>query len=1041
MKLWFSYRKPNKQTLHQFYFIPILFFTISLNAQLFLEGKVTDAVGLPLVGVTVQVEETSDGVSTDENGLFSIEFSEQGNYHLDFSYVGFEPQKRKVFLPAIDAIEVQLESKIFELQETVVTALAIKKETKSLAYSVSEISGNEISKAREVSVGNALVGHVAGVNVSNIASGVSGSSRIVIRGYNSISRENQPLFVIDGIPIDNSTLGSASLWGGQDWGDGLTGIAPEDIESISVLKGNTAAALYGSRASNGVVMITTKKGTKRKGIGVEYSSNFVFEKPVVEWDFQKEYGQGFANLRPTQDWEAFGSTTFAWGGSLDGSSRLQIDNEERPYSAVGDNFDKLYRTGTSWTNSLALTGGNEQYNFRFGFSNLDSKGILPKMDYTRRSASFSSNAVFGNKISAQFTGRFVQEQTNNRPKLSDSPGNPMYGLGTLAPNVDVSIFQSADGEGAMEDGNEMVTGWNPWLTNPYFAAYKFETHDNKNRFFGSVLLKYQITDWLYAQGRIGTDFYNMRQTDITPYGTGYNPLGSMSEQEMISKNTNMDFLFGLNKNLNSKWTLDASFGGNQYRGSFENTGLGGTNFNIPYLYTISNLALQWNWYGLWESRTNSLYGTAGLAYNNMLYLNFSGRNDWFSTLPIDNNNLFFPSVGASFVFSEAMNLPDWFSFGKVRASWAEVSGDVNPYSLDLTYGLLGQGHFGQPLGTITNYIVPDRELAPSISREFEVGFDLRFFKGRLGLDVALYNKTTTNDIIVSTISDASGFPSAFVKEGELENKGIELLLTTQPIRNKNMTWVSSFNFAYNQNKILNLGEGIETIQIGESRTFTTFIHHQVGEPASVIKGFPFARDAAGNIIHDENGLPVQGDLTVLGNGVHPLTGGFLNKVNYKNIHLNFLIDFKWGGKLYSGTNAYAYTYGLHQNTLKGREDGFTSEGVKTTGEPNDIFVSPENLIDYYSHLQSNISEEFVYDASFIKLRSVSLGYHFPKALLQNSPFADIEISAVGRNVLLLYSKVPNVDPESTYNNSNAQGIELFGVPQTRSLGFDLTIKF
>lgn len=1023
----------------------ISFFTLfnsSVFGQHLVSGKVADNNGEPLIGVTIQVINTDQGLITDANGGFSIVLLNEGWHLFEFSYVGFETLKKEIQIPNGKTLDVQLVPKIFELKETVVTALAIEKETKALGYSVTEIDGNGLTEARETNLGNALAGLVAGVNVSNIASGSSGSSRIVIRGNTSISRDNQPLFVVDGIPIDNSSMGSASLWGGQDWGDGLTSIInPDDIGSISVLKGNTAAALYGARAANGVVMISSKRGTKRKGIGVEYSSNLVFERPTVEWDFQKQYGQGFANLRPTQDWEAFGSTTFAWGGALDGSDRLQIDGVNRPYEYVGDNFKRFYRTGNTWTNTLNFTGGTEQFNFRFSLSNLDNKGILPKMTYNRRSGSFTSNAIFGRKLSAQFSARYINESTNNRPKLSDSPGNPMYGLGTLAPNVNVEIFEATDGEGAMDDGNEMVTGWNPWLTNPVWAAHKFETHDRKDRLFSSVLLKYQLNDQFYIQGRIGTDIYNMRQTDITPWGTGYQPRGGMSEQEMISRNTNMDFLIGYQNKISKDIDLDINFGGNQYRSFFENTGLGGSDFNIPYLYTINNQAFQWNWYGLWRTQTNSLYGTAGLAVKNMLYFNFTGRNDWFSTLPIDNNNLFFPSAGVSFIFSEILKMPKWISFGKLRASWAEVSGATSPYSLDISYNLLGQGHLGQPLGNISNYVVPDRALAPSLNREFEIGLDLRFFGDRLGVDLALYNNKTTNDIIQSTISDASGFEWAFVKEGELENRGIEFLLRVKPIKKKKVEWETSFNFAYNRNEVLYLGEDVESIQIDASRTFTTFIHHQVGEPASVIKGFPFRRNANGEIIHDENGLPMVGDLSVLGQGVHPLTGGWNNSIQYGKFYLNFLFDFKWGGELYSATNAYAYTYGLHQKTLTGRESSFSSQGVTEAGEQNFVTISPENLIDYYSHLASNISEEFVYDASFIKLRQLSLGVTIPKSLLEGLPFAEVNFSLVGRNLWLIYSEVPNVDPESTYNNSNAQGLELFGVPQTRSMGVNLNFKF
>lgn len=1013
-----------------------LFFTLSLFAlfaftgfaQKTVSGTVTDASGEVMIGVNILEVGTSNGTITDLDGNFSIEVSDDAT--LEFSMVGYTPQQIEVGSQTV--IDLVLEEGV-ALSEVVVTSLGISKEKKALGYAVTEIGGEDFTEARELNVANSLAGKVAGVNVSNIASGPGGSSRVIIRGNSSISGNNQPLYVVDGIPIDNTNLGSAGMWGGQDWGDGVSSINPDDIETMTVLKGSSAAALYGSRASNGVIMITTKKGGKRKGVGVEVQSNYTFENIIETFDFQKEYGQGDNGKRPTTQPEAIASNLYSWGEKLDGRSTIQFDGQSRPYSDVGDNLGSFYQTGSTWTNSLSLSGGDENYNFRFGVTNLENQGIIPNSGLDRNTFTTNTSGKFG-KLTASFAGTYIRENVQNRPRLSDSPGNANYTAWSMPANVDVNSLLGPNGDGTNEEGTELLFNDNIYVTNPWFAAYNFVGSNTKHRAMGNTTLRFQFTDWLYIQGRAGIDSYTERRTSVEPYGTAYKPLGGMSELERRFTETNLDLIIGVDKTLDNGIGISAFVGGNQMERSFETLGGSGNNFNIPFLHTLNNLANRGTSYGISEKAINSVFGSLELSYNSILYLTATARNDWFSTLPVESNSILYPSFTASFILSDAITMPSFVSFAKLRGGWAQVGGDTDPYQLNLTYGLVGQGHFGAPLGRISQGRIPNFNLQPSETSEIEIGADFRLFQNKLGVDITYYDKTTSNDILFASISQTSGFGSQVVNIGELRNSGIELLLNITPIKRTNFSWDMTFNFANNQNEVVSLltpEQDEESIRVSESRTRSAYIHHEEGQPYSVIKGFKYARDAAGNIQYDENGYPVRGEFGVLGNGVHPTTLGLTNRFRYKNFQLSVLVDGKFGGDIYAATNAFAYLRGLHKNTLVGRENG-------NVGGPKTLPL--DEVDNYYSQIY-NITEEFVEDASFIKLRQFTLGYNFPKTMLESTPFSEVSLSLVGRNLLLLMSRVDNIDPESTYSNGNDQGLEMFGVPQTRSFGFNLNVKF
>lgn len=1011
--------------------------------------------GQPIPGVNVRNTATNTGTVTDLDGKYSINVTNETV--IEFSFVGYVSQQFTVGNQT--TLNVTLEEDLADLSEVVVTALGIAKEKRSLAYSVTEVGGEDLIEAREISLGDQIQGRVAGVNVSNIGSGVAGSSRIVIRGNSSLSGQNQPLFVIDGVPMDNSQLGSAGMWGGVDWGDGLTSINPDDIESMSVLKGNTAAALYGSRASNGVVLITTKKGVNRKGIGVEVNSQFTADRIINRFDFQEEYGHGNAGLKPANAGQGFLYGSSAWGGKLDGSMVYQFDGEQRPYVYAGDNFDRYYRTGTTWTNTIALSGGNDKQTFRFSMSDLRNQSITPNSGMNRQTATLSTNANYIEKLTLSAKVQYSREDVTNRARLSDAPGNGNATLSVLPPSINVNDLKGDPNKlGARPDGYELQYVDNTFTQNPWWAAYQFENSNIRDRVIASAMARYDFTDWLYLQGRIGSDFYTSRRRSLEPYGTAYIQLGALNEEEHRVREINMDWMLG----SDHKWGdfgISAFVGGSTMTNKYEVLGGRATNFNVPFLHTLPNGGQQSIVYNISEFGINSLYGSAEFSYKDLLFINATARNDWYSTLPPDSNDLLFPSVGASFVFSEAFELPDWISFGKVRASMAGAGGGTDPYQLILNYSLFGQGHNGSALGRIDQTSVPNSQLKPLRTNEFELGVDIRFFEDRLGIDYAYYNRETRDDIIQATISQTSGYGNATVNVGKVSNSGHEVLLTGSILESSQLRWNTSLNFSYNKNDVEQLFGDSKVLSVESPRGGGANIQHRIPYTDEetgmymeggygVIVGLKHMT-IDGQKVYDANGLPVQeSGAFYLGRGVAPWSGGWNNNFAFNNFTLGFLVDFKFGGSLFSGTNANSYSNGMHKATLEGRENGLTISGVDENGDPQtwEIAASDPNnqgittVQNYYSQLAS-ISEYFVYSADYIKLRQVSLGYVFPSSLLRDTPFTGVSLSLIGRNLWLIHSEVDNIDPESTYSSSNGQGLEWYGVPQTRSYGFNLSVKF
>ena len=1020
-------------------------------------GTVVSATdNMPLPGASVVEVGTLNGTATDIDGTFALAVSSP-NASLTVSFVGFVSQT--VAIEGQVDMSVSLAEDTGLLEEVVVTAGGIERRERAVGYAVTEIGGEELREARENNVANSLAGKVPGVLVAKPATGPAGSSRVVIRGASSLGEDSQPLYVVDGVPIDNTTLGSAGMWGGTDGGDGIGSINPDDIDKVTVLKGPSAAALYGTRAKNGVILITTKRATPGMGLGVEFSSNTTFENVLVNTDWQNQYGQGTRGEKPTSVDDALSTVDLAWGPLLDGTSVISWDGTTQPYSQAADAVTNFYNTGLTSTNSLALTTANATSSLRMAFSHLENEGISPNSGLRRTSFSMRGTSKFGSRLSADAKLNVVREFVKNRPRLSDSPGNANYSVYQLAPNVDVTSMQCPPENEACEelgtdvDGTELHRGLfgSIYAQNPYWAAHQYTNQDQDRRIIGFTSLTYQFADWISLMGRFGGDTYTTRRTGVTPWGTAYSPLGGMSESEYRITEINTDFLLTADRQLPGNIALAATAGGNILYRHRENLSLsGGGGFNVPGLEVVTNQNTRSHGYSLNEKQINSLYGSAEFAYNDYLFVTLTARNDWSSTLPANSNSYFYPSISGSFVFSDAFNVPSWMSFGKVRASWAEVGGDTSPYALALTYSLQGS-HLGQPRGGVAQGQIPLAALKPSSTVGIEGGFDIRFLDNRLGLDFTYYTQSATNQILSTTISSASGFGSQVINAGEIKNSGVEILLTTTPYRAGDWRWNLDLNISRNINEVVELVEGQTSLTLGESRHRGNYVTAEVGEPYGTIKGRKYLRqnvpaggsdcDATGPIVHDGDGLPMRtGDLCVLGNGTPDLIGGISSSLRWRNLTVGMLFDMRFGGDLFSVTNSAGYDNGLHKNTLQGRSEGYiVGDGVNQDGQANSVQANPQ---DYWGRIGGGyIGEEFVYDASFVKLREMQISYRLPPELFARTPIKFMSLSVVGRNLFLLYKQVDNLDPESTYNSTNRGiGLEHAGVPQTRSIGLNINVR-
>ncbi len=1018
--------------------------TSGIYAQRTVTGTVLDTDKQPVVGANVVVKGTSVGAITDANGKYSLNVPSTTST-LVFSFIGKVPQE--VVVGNSSVIDVTLETEATALNEVVVTALGIKKEAKRIGYATSTVDNQVLSENKSTNIGNRLIGTVAGLNVSAPAGGPGGSSKIRIRGQSSFGGNNSPLIVVNGVPINNNGIsaggsngnGTGNPTGGSsDQGDGLQSINPDDIESMTVLKGAAASALYGYRAKDGAIIITTKMGAGKEGIGVEINSNIQMDQPLDYTDFQYEYGQGENGIRPQSVAEAQSSGVWSFGEKFDGALTPQFDGQMRPYLPSKTRIKDFYRKAMTYTNDVALTGANDKGNFRLSFANTDAQALIPNSDYHKKIFNLGLNYKFIPQLSLSMNINYSNEYNHNPPQIGIQDMNANSTIYTMANSIDVAWMKETYMDA---NGNEQPLARFTNRNQPYWVALKRFEDVYRDRLFGNVTLRYQPFDWLYVQGRIGQD-YSARPYDYDrPTGTrsigavtsGFN--GYYYQDETNFRELNMDFLIGANKRW-ADFGVDLTFGGNAMTQENENIGTSVTNFYVRDLYTIGNGQIKNPFYNYYKKAVNSLYGSAEFSYKSYLYLNITARNDWFSTLNPKSNNYLYPSASLSYIFTQSFEVPKWLNYGKVRASYAEVGGDTSPYSNNLYYSMNSNQFNGVALGSISGTVSPNPNLRPLKVKETEFGLELRTLDSRVNLDMSVYQKNTVDEILNVDISNASGYSQTKVNVGKLQNKGIELLLTFVPVRKPSFEWETGFNMSYNSSKVVSLAGGQQRFDVGTGEFFG-WVSQEVGQPLASLRGFDYKRDANGKII-TVNGLFQQGDIVTFGSAIPKYVGGWLNTFTYKNFRLFAQFDFKADYKIMSNSNLNFYREGLSKASLVGREDGVVFDAVNPDGTPNTTAVPAEQFYNQYR--STAMATPFIYDGSFIRWRTLSVSYDLSRFVTK--VFKEMSVSAVCNNVALLLKHIDNLDPEASVSTSdNLQGIETHTLPTTRSFSFNVRFKF
>lgn len=1019
------------------------------QAQTTVKGTVTDAKsGIPLPGVNIVVKGTTNGVSSDFDGKYSLSVPNQ-SATLVFSYIGYI--SKDVVVGGATTINAALTEDAQQLGEVVVTALGIKREKKAITYSAQNVNVDEISQARSLNVANSLSGKVAGLNFSTTSNGVGSSSRITLRGNRSLNGDNQPMYVVDGVPLSSgSTTGNPNAdTGGTTQPDGISNINPDDIASITVLKGPSAAALYGTRASNGVIVITTKSGAGSTGTRISVSSNFMASSAYNLLDLQNQYGQGSHGLYSP-------SSENSWGAKLDGSqvSAWQLvrnPNYSGPattsYSAQPNNVSDFFKTGYNMANTLSISSGTEKLQGYFSYTNTQAEGIVDGNALKRHNANLRLTGKLTDKLSMDVKANYIVQGIDNLLRTGEeSIGSSAYLLPRSLSYDSYKDFEYVDAAGQLQQNYFQDAVGAPG-GNPFWSAQRNDArNDQRNRFIGMASLKYQFTDAFSLQVRSGLDQTTNRSVSNKYATIAFNGnLGAYNESYELVKELNTDVLLTYNKKLSDDFSLVLNGGANMLRQSTSSLSSGGRLSKRNY-FSLINVQTIGATPTYSERSVNSVYGSSQLGYKNYLFLDLTARNDWSSTLNPANWSFFYPSVGLSAVISDMIELPEVISFAKVRGSYAQVGKDPDPYMTNPIYN-----YYGANGGFVTSSTLKrNPDLKPEISSSTEFGTDFKFFKNRLGLEFTWFKTKTSDQIFYIDTPPSSAFSQAVVNGGDIENKGIELVFTATPIKTENFNWDITANYASYKSKVLEIGEGRDELVIGSGRLVTSKIK-KGGEYGDLyIRGFK--RTDSGQILVDANGLPeyTNGFDVRAGNFNPDWTAGLKNTFRYKDFSLSFLVDFRIGGEVISYTQARQAGLGVSGLTLAGRENGIVVDGVVATRDgsgnivsttPNTTSVSAETYWSSVATRDPRSSEPFVYDATNIRLREAVFGYSMPKRMLKNSAFASIDFSLVGRNLFFFVNKAKYFDPEQGVGTGNLQGVESFNLPSTKDYGFNVKFGF
>lgn len=1078
-----------------------------LSSQSVVNGIVKNTVGEPLIGASVKEKNSMGGTITDLDGKFTLEV-QNPNATLFITYVGFK--SASLNLEGKASFEVILEEDAIGLNEVTITALGIKREKKALGYAVQEVKGDDIIKARETNLVNSLAGKVAGVTVVGNPSGIGASARVSIRGERSLNiNNNQPLFVVDGVPITNQFNGSSGRsFQEADYGNGAGMVNPDDIETMTVLKGASATALYGARAANGVIVIKTKTGSKNKGLGITLNSTVSFEDPLRLPEYQNVYGQGLNGEFNFVDGNGGGlrdGVDESWGPAMNGQLLAQYDSPTSNgfragdvgnlYSVIGpfsladqlakrgtitptafipqpDNIKNFFQTGTTYSNNIAFSGSNDKSDFRVSFTSLNQTGIVPNTDLNRYTVALNGGYNLTDKFTVRMNVNVLNSYSSNRPNLSYGTENIMYLFNCWFPR-NTNIESSRNYWQAGREGlNQFGFNYN-YHDNPYFNVFENTNSQDLNRVFGNLSLNYQFTPALKLALRSGTDINNELRIRKRAYSTQRFKLGSYREEKIFSEERNTDFLLTYAPKVDGDFAYSVSLGGNRLDQRFNVSDVSAPELAVPGIYSLNNSKVALQSYAFnSKKRINSLYSFANLSFRDFAFLDLSLRNDWSSTLPVENNSYLYYSASTSLVFTELLKMDESvLSYGKLRLGYAQVGNDTDPYQLIATFASQTPAN-GQPTFE-ESASLPNATLKPEISSSVELGTELKFFYNRVGLDVTVYNSDSRNQILPIQLSNTTGYNRRIINAGLIQNKGIEAMLHLSPFKNKTgFSWDIDVNWSANRSSVKELytdpvsGQEIKSYVMADR--YVT-VEARVGERMGDMYGIGYTRVSddpsskyydptgqyVGQIVYSSNGKPVPTTERIkLGNYNPDWLAGIRNTFTYNGLSLSVLFDTRQGGEIYSHTQTVGREGGIIVETLEGRLDGYdlskpgngvVGEGVVLGADgkftPNTVELSAREWHTTYT-LGRRLIEGVIYDASFTKLREVQLSYLVPNKYVAKSGLRDLTLSVVGRN-LMLWSKVPHVDPEtaSTAGGTIIPGVESVAIPSTRSFGVNVGVKF
>lgn len=1018
------------------------------------KGLVKNEADTPLSHVTVEVHNKKGDFSaytfTDDAGIFTFNNLKTGDsYAFTFTHLGYGKKMLDGYAykaGEMITLSVQLNTTVKDINTVVVTALGIKREARALSYSQQSVDVNSLNENKDPNFINSLAGKVSGVQV--VPSGFNtGSARIVIRGNKSLTGNNQPLFVVDGMPIDNTPGDDGNL----DYGSGAADINPADIESMEVLKGPNAAALYGSRGQNGVILITTKKGSKK--FRVILNSNETFQTLTEFPEYQNAYGVGTSFYIDNTHRIPVGSVNYrSWGSPMLGQPYVAINGEVKPYVPHPDNVKDFYSTAHLFTNSLAVEGGNDNTIYRIGYTNYTGTSVVKGFNNdNRHSIDMRMTNTFAKWLTMDSKVSFIRDIVDNRQYSNSNGRNPTYEYVHMARTTDLSELMPYEDP---VTGNE--TGTHRNFSNPYWIINKNPNQDTKDRVIASFNPQVNITPWLSFTGRLGADMIWWKGYEFNDIGSviASNPNGYMRTFNTNQTNFNLEGLFAFKKRFGN-FSVNAVAGATKYTSNYENRDTRINSLLQPGLINLSNAreypTVTQN---TRKKATNSAYGSLSLGYNDFAFIDVTGRNDWSSTLPSRNRSYFYPSVGGTLILTDMLHMHSKvLNYAKVRASMAIVGNDTDPYRLDQAYSFNGLFN-GTPVASLST-TMNNPDLKPERTKSYEYGAELRLFNNRVSIDATHYSASTTNQIITAQVPASSGYKQRIYNAGEIRNWGNELTMTGKVITGRKFTWETQLNFSRNNSKVVSLIDSVSRFVLNNNSSYI-YVYAEVGKPYGYMRGLGVARDAQGHMLLDDGGgLLTKNPDMAFGSSSPDWLGSFRNTFSYRNFVLSVLIDVRKGGLLYSGSYSQMLTNGVLAETLYGRDDYYKhsviygetdtelSGGAKwdayfADGTKNTKYTSPQS----YEYARPNYAEFVMFDASYVKLRELAFGYNFPASILSRTPIKTAKFSLVGRNLAILYRHTPlGIDPEATSTAGNGQGIERGSLPPNAIYGFNVNLTF